>query len=53
LVGAIITIVGLYRAPEGFEDGSGFHYVNPPDALRSGKLPDHANVPHPTGVGLA
>lgn len=28
-VGLVVTIVGLVRAPEGFEDESGFHYAKP------------------------
>jgi hypothetical protein len=36
LAGAIITVVGLHRAPEAFEDADGFHYVDPPARLGSG-----------------
>ena len=37
-VGTVLTLIGLHRAPEGFEDESGFRYLHGAEA--------HENADH-------
>jgi hypothetical protein len=53
LVGAVITIYSVRHAPEGFEDGDGFHYVHPTEVPSPGHVRGHADVPPAAGIRLA
>jgi hypothetical protein len=48
-VGMVVTVVGLLRAPEGYEDETGFRYVEPATARKA--APERAThgtrPPHP------
>jgi hypothetical protein len=47
-VGLVMTVVGLVRAPEGFEDESGFRYANPLAARKATTRVVHGTrPPHP------
>ncbi|MDP3069690.1 MAG: hypothetical protein Q8N18_05345 [Opitutaceae bacterium] len=50
--GVVITVVGLVRAPEGFEDESGFQYAESP-AARKAKLADAGHAVRPSEPELA
>lgn len=45
-IGVVITIVGLVRAPEGFEDEAGFHPAAPDSSAQTAMAPaSHAVRP--------
>jgi hypothetical protein len=37
LLGALILIIVWWRAPEGYEDATQFHYVTPPEERHAGR----------------
>ncbi|MBL9186180.1 MAG: hypothetical protein JNK23_01745 [Opitutaceae bacterium] len=50
--GIIVTVVGLIRAPEGFEDESGFHHAES-SASRKAKLANAGHAVRPSQPELA
>jgi hypothetical protein len=41
LVGALILIIAWWRAPEGYEDGTEFHFVETPEPEAQEVPPDY------------
>ena len=52
-VGTVITILALRRAPEGFENEDGFHYLRPSEMPLPMSQRDSTQIVHSGGVGLA
>lgn len=48
-IGLVMTVVGLVRAPEGFEDETGFRYAKPTVARKStpARVVHSTRPPHP------
>ena len=45
-IGAVLTIVGLFRAPDGYEDSNGFHFASHPEGNATSPVthPIHPNL---------